>query len=238
MRRIRNLYQNNNPFLNDAFDRVVAQIHIKKQKENLSSFVLCGTEPGVGTTSIAINLAISMANSGWKTVLIDGDFRKIEVDKRLKTDDAGLVDYLHGEVELNEIVCGTNYDMLDYIPNGEDYDDIISMLCSSGMQNVMKILEQSYDYVIMDMPSLATSIDAAVVGNITDAVVLIASQKDGYTKKAVKEAKEKMDAADANVIGIIVNQVDAAEYRRTIKNYDYFKKHRYITKKEKKTKKD
>lgn len=235
MKRIRNLYQNENPFLNDAFERVVAQIHIKKQKENLSSFVLCGTEPGVGTTSIAINLAISMANSGWKTILVDGDFRKIEVDKRLNTDNYGFVDYLHGEVDLNEVICGTNYDMLDYIPNGEDYQDIVSMLCSASMQDAMRILEQSYDYVIIDMPSMSTAVDACVVGNIADAVVLITSQKEGYTKKAVRDAKEQLEKADANIAGIIVNQVESSEYRRSVKNYDYFNKHRYKTKKTKRS---
>lgn len=234
MKRIKNLYQNNNPFLNDAFERVVAQIHIKKQKENLSSFVLCGAEPGVGTTSIAINLAISMANSGWKTILVDGDFRKIETDKRLNTENYGFVDYLHGEVELTEVICGTNYDMLDYIPNGEDYEDIVSMLCSANMQEAMNVLEQSYDYVIIDCPSLATAVDASIVANISDAVVLITSQSEGYTVKAVRDAKKKLDNADANILGIIVNQVDSSEYRRAIKNYDYFNKHRYKTKKEKK----
>lgn len=235
MKKIRNLYQNQNPFMNDAFDRVVAKIHIKKQKEHLTSFVLCGTEPGVGTTSIAINLAIAMANSGWTTILVDGDFRKIETDKRLNTDDKGLVDYLHGEATMDEIICGTNYDCLDYIPNGEGHDDVMSMLCSVKMQEAMQGLEQIYDYIIVDMPAMSTSVDASVMGNLANAVVLVTSQEEGYTQRAIKEAKENLEKSDANIIGIIVNKVSASEYRRAMKNYDYFKKQKYITRK--KTKK-
>jgi len=232
MNKVKNIYQSKNYMLNDAFDRIVAQIHMKKQKDQLSTFAICGTQPGVGTTSIAINLAISMAMSGWKTLLIDGDLRKISKEKRLgDSEDIGLAEYLSQRADLEEVVYPTNYEMLSYIPSGIDSDRIVSDLCSVRMQQLVQQYENEYDYVIIDTPAMSAAVDGSIVGNIVDGVVLVTSQRKGYTIKAIKDARRDLERVGANILGIVVNQVDAAEYRRALKNYDYFKKRKYITKK-------
>jgi len=80
------------------------------------------------------------------------------------------------------------------------------------------------------VPSIASSMDAAVVATITDTVILVTSQEKGYRIKAIAEAEEKIKNVGAKISGIVVNHVEASEYKRAVKNYDYFKKHRYITK--------
>ena len=234
MKKLKNIYQSENSILNDAFDRVVAQIHIKKQKENMSTFAICGTQPKVGTTSVAINLAISMAVSGWKTLLIDCDLRKIGNEKRLnEREDIGMMEYLNQQANLEEVLCSTNYEMLHYIPSGSGEHNVVSALCSVRMQELMQKLEKEYDYVIMDMPAMSTTVDAGIVGNIVNGVVMVTSQQNGYTVKAIKDAKRELERVDANILGIVVNQVEEDEYRRAMKNYDYFQKHKYITRKTK-----
>ena len=81
--QIKNIYKSDNSVLNDAYDRLAAQLFIKKQNSDLKVIAVSGTEPGVGSTSICINLAISMANAGWKTLLMDADLRKESRLKRL-----------------------------------------------------------------------------------------------------------------------------------------------------------
>lgn len=228
MRNFKNIYQNHNEVLNDAFDRLVAQIHIKKQKNNLKTFVVCGSEPGVGTTTIAINLAIAMAEAGWKTLLVDADFRKLGKDKHLTdTDENGIIEFLEGGSTLNEITTPTNYDFLSYIANGKDDRNAINSVCSAGMQEFMNMVAGRFDYVILDTPSLSSSIDAAVLSSLADATVLITSQLNRYTKKSIKEAKKQLDNAGANILGVVVNNVEQQEYRRVMKDYDYFKKEKY-----------
>lgn len=238
MKQLQYIYQNNNAILNDAFDRLVAQLYIKKQKDNVKSVVICGTEPGVGTTTIAINLAISMSNSGWKTLLVDCDLRKADKNKRLSEESAkGLVDYFDGSSSVNEITIPTNYDSLKYIAGGAADVNSVSPFCSSKMKALVDELNENYDYIIFDMPSMTTALDASVVGCVVDGVIMVTSQQKGYTKKAIVDAKKQLDSAGANILGIIVNKVEHAEYRRAMKNYDYFRKQKYRTGKSVATKK-
>lgn len=231
MKRLKDLYENNNQILNDAFDRIVAEIHIKKQKNGDKIFLICGCEPGVGTTTIAINIAIAMAKAGWKTLLIDADLRKIGEDKRLSGQEMGFADYLSGRVErLDNLICNTNYDSLHYLESGNDVKNAISVLCAASMKEMLEKLKEEYDYIIIDAPSVSTAIDASILATEADSVVLVTAHQSGQ-KKMVVEAKQQMDRVGAEVSGIIVNKIEMEEYRSAMKNYDYFKQKRYLTKK-------
>ncbi len=232
MNKVKNIYQNNNSVLNDAFDKLAAEIYIKKQKEGLTSYEICGTEPGVGSTTTAISVAVSMAKAGWKVLLVDCDLRKRSSDKRLNEDSIeGIADLLDGTVKAKEIICKTNYDNLSFISSGNASVNAISAVCSVSVKELMNDIKSEYDFIIVDVPSIASSMDAAVVATIVDTVILVTSQEKGYRIKAVEEAEEKIKGVGAKISGIVVNHVESGEYKRVVKNYDYFKKHRYITKK-------
>ena len=158
MNKVKNIYQNNNSILNDAFDRLAAEIYIKKQKEGFASFEICGTEPGVGSTTTAISVAVSMAKAGWKVVLIDCDLRKKAAEKRLNDEGLeGMSDMLDGVVTPKEIICKTNYDNLSYISSGNASVNAISAVCSVKMKELMNDIKKEYDFIIVDVPSIASS---------------------------------------------------------------------------------
>lgn len=229
MKRLKDLYQNSNQTLCDAFDRMVAEIHMRKQKDGLKTFILSGCEPGVGTTTIAINLAISMAKSGWRTLLIDGDMRKNSVHKRLNEEtELGISDYLSGKAQLGEAVYETNYNDLYYMGSGVVENNAVSVLCSNNMKVLLQTVAEQYDNIIIDMPSLSSVVDASILASDVDAYILVTSQHNGK-KQFVIEAQKKLQKAEANILGIIVNKVEASEYKHAMKNYDYFKNQKYLT---------
>ncbi len=228
MSEIKELYTVKNDVLNDAFERVVAEIHIRKQRDNLKTFMICGCEPSVGSTTVSINLAISMANSGWKTLLIDADMRKRAKHKRLTDgNEKGFADFLTGKAQLNEVIIPTNTEGLDYVASGVSDASIMGMFCSTNAEKFLTEVKAQYDYIIFDMPSLSTAFDASVMAAQIDGTVLVTKQSTG-TIKFIKEAKAKLTTAGANILGIVVNKVDAPEYRRAVKNYDYFEKQQYF----------
>lgn len=227
MKKLRDLYRHKNQILNDAFDRIVVEIHLSKQKNNYKSFLVSGCEPGVGTTTISINLAISMALSGWKTVLVDADMRKGTDYKRLNEDtEKGLSELLESDIKASDILYSTNYDLLHYVPSGIADKNAVSLLCSVKMQEFMEMLNEKYDYIIFDFPSIHTAVDTNIIASNVDAVVLVTTQGTGDIK-AVEKAKMKLDKIGANLLGIIVNKVEFSEYKREMKNYDYFKKKKF-----------
>ena len=227
MKKLLDLYRHKNQILNDAFDRVVVNIHLQKQKNGYKTFLLCGTEPMVGTTTIAINLAISLAVSGWKTVLVDADMRKREEYKRLNENaEKSLVEYLEGKLEMEEIIYDTNLKKLDYIPSIGKGQSPVRLLCSSKMELLLKRLNEEYDFVLLDLPSMNASVDSHILAAKSDAICLIASLGES-TKTCLKAAKKTLDEMGANTIGIIINKVEKEEYKQHMKNFDYFKKCKY-----------
>jgi capsular exopolysaccharide synthesis family protein len=227
MNRLIDFYTNTNYYINDAIDRIIVELHLKKQSDGYKKFIISGCEPGVGATTIAINLAISMANAGWKTILIDGDLRKITKFKRLNERlEIGLSNYLSGEGLYPQTVYGTNLKNLYYIPCGSKTVNPISLLCSDKVYELMDQLNKDYDYIVMDMPSLTASVDANVMASKMDGVILISE----YAKtdvRSVREARDNLNNSGGKIIGIILNKINNNEYGNIVKNYDYYKNQRY-----------
>lgn len=76
-------YQNNDTTITNAYDHVVFNIIEQQTLYGYKSFVLCGCEPGVGTTTIVIELGILLAHLGKRVLLLDGDYRRLSSHKRL-----------------------------------------------------------------------------------------------------------------------------------------------------------
>lgn len=230
------IYRNDNYMLNDAFDQAVMNVHILKKQHGYKSFVICGCEAGDGTTTVAINLAAALANSGWKTVLIDGDMRKKNRYKRLNENvSEGLSDYLMERVGFENVVCETTTDNLYYIPCGELIDNPVRLLVSNGMNEVKKELDAKYDFIIYDMPAVNVSMDAKVVASNVDAVILVNAIGE-TSKDGLINAVEAMKDVNVDIAGVIVNKMNIEDYKEINEAYDYFQDEKYAKLKSKKTK--
>ena len=224
------IYKNDNYILNDAFDQAVMNLHVLKKQNGYKSFVICGCETGDGTTTVSINLAASLASSGWKTVLIDGDMRKKNRYKRLNENvSSGLSDYLLGKAELSDIICETTTGNLSYIACGELLDNPVRLLCSNKMNEVKNELANTYDFIIYDMPAINVSMDAKVLAVSVDATILVSSM--GKTsKRGLVNSANALAEVKANLIGTIINKADMDLYKTYNQDYDYFKNEKYIKK--------
>lgn len=219
-----NLYRTENHLLNDAIDRVVVEIYRRKQVEGKKTYLLTGCNSGCGTTTNAINLAVALSVAGWKTLLIDCDLRKGAGYKRL-CDEAefGLSDYLSDKCELSNALYHTNYEGLDYIPCGREVDSAIRLLCTAKMEKVFTLLTDKYDFIILDAPSINAVSDAEILIAKADAVMLVVSM-DSTTKRQLSDAKEHLSVYEDKYLGLLVNNVELDEYKRAIKDYNYFTK--------------
>ncbi len=230
------IYKNDNYVLNDAFDQAVMNLHILKKQHGYKSFVICGCEAGNGTTTVAINLAAALADSGWKTVLIDGDMRKKNRYKRLNENSSfGLSDYLMSKAKLESIIYETTTQNLSYIPCGELIDNPVRLLCSGKMNEVRNELAEQFDYIIYDMPAINAAMDAKVIAVNADATMLVTSV-GSTSKKGLIDAANTLTEVNANLIGTIINKLDMDQYISYHEDYDYFENEKYARKKNKKKK--
>lgn len=223
MKNIVDLYKCNDVILNDAFDRFVVDLHLKKQKEGYQTFALCGSESRVGTTTIAINFALSTAASGWKTVLIDADISKGVKGKRLNDQVGfGIVEYLMEECILEDIIYNTNNTLLDYIPSGIKEDDMVRLLCSTKMDELFEELKDRYDFIIFDLPAMDASVDTTIFCAKSDCAILVTNLE--ASRRGLEEAKDKLKHITTKSLGVIVNEVDEKEYQNYLNNNLLLKK--------------
>ncbi len=224
-----NLYRNDQEMIVDAFDRIVVELFKENQVNGYKTFLICSCNAGVGSTSISMELAISLSVAGWRTVLIDGDLRKERQYKRLNQKvEAGLSDYIIRQLEPEDILYPTNWPGLQYIACGHQMDETpVKLLCSQRMGELISYLKANYDFVLFDLPALNSVVDAAIVGSKTDCAFLVTAS--GETKfRDLETAKKQLEEAGANLLGVILNKVSVDDYQYYMQDYNYFSDKEYL----------
>ena len=217
-----NVYDHKNRAVQEAYAMLTANIHVSNNKNELKTIALTSCNPREGKTSLAINLSIAMAQSGWNVLFIDADMRKPSAAKRLNMgSQRGLSDYLMGEVELRDVLNRTNIPNLTHCSCGSDNPNPIGLLCSSRFRKLVGIVRNDYDIVLVDTPALSSVGDGGVVASKVDAILL--TVKMGLTTlTSLKRVKEQLEELDANILGVVLNKVKKRDYKIYFESYNYF----------------
>lgn len=173
--------------------------------------LLTVTSPGAGDgkSLIASNLALSLAEGGWRTVIIDGDLRRGQLNATFNVAEGpGLVEYLDGTMLLGEVLQPTAHDNLQMIATGARHARGPELLGTPRMQQLVASLAAEYDAVIVDAPPLGAGTDAYALAAATTNVVLVLRQESTDVKMA--DAKlQTLDTLPVQVIGAVLNEVRA-----------------------------
>lgn len=226
MDKIIDLYRSQNQLMTDAIDRIVVEVYAKKKETNCKSILLTGCSSTCGVTTSAINLSIALAEAGWNTVLIDCDMRKnVKYKKNSSEKIEGLAEYLKEEKDYSDIVHKTNQPLLSYIPSGVADIGPVRLLCSMRMENLTENLKSSFDFVIFDTPSIGVVPDAGILFPMVDGITLVAALEE-TDKHQVTDAYDKVKNFEESYMGLIVNRTAIKQYKRHIKDFDYFREQR------------
>jgi polysaccharide biosynthesis transport protein len=164
--------------------------------------------PNDGKSLVASNLALSFAEGGWRTILIDGDLRRGQLNTTFDLPQTpGLVEYLEGTSLLGEVLYQTNHENLLLLPSGNRHRRGPELLATPRMQELLAALGRDYDAIIVDTPPLGAGTDAYALGTATGnvAVVLRGAMTD------VKMAQAKLRVLDhlpVRVIGAVLNGIE------------------------------
>ena len=221
--KVLELYGNETLAVNEAIDRIVVGIYEMKREYKASSFLFTGIGSGVGTTTVALGIAIALSEAGWKTLFVDCDFRKGNEFKRISAP-AGmdLASYLiEDDIDESEIVCNTSYENLYYIASGERYNTPVRLLCSDKMEALCTGFKSDFDFIIYDLPSISIVNDAKVLIPSVDRYILVGGINI-TTKKQIFDAKLALLPYRKKNGGIIANRMEKSQYRKNVKDYNYF----------------
>lgn len=161
-----------------------------------------------GKSTVAANLAISIAQSGRTVLLIDADLRTPSVQKLFLLDeDTGMVPLLKGDVELRETIHPTPVENLWALPCGPVPENPAELLSTAAFQELIEIARCTFDFVVIDTPPLLTATDPGVVAGRADAIVFAVGVGSTLQSDAAR-ALDHLRTVGANVIGVVVNGID------------------------------
>jgi capsular exopolysaccharide synthesis family protein len=175
------------------------------------TMLITSSHPAEGKTTIVANTAISLAQTGAKVIVLDGDMRRPRCHKILNTNnDAGLSSYLSRDITIDEVIqTDTGIENLHVIAAGPVPPNPSELLSSVKLRILLAQLQDQYDHVVIDSPPVIHVTDALIISPQVDGVVLVV--KSNHTpREAVARSKQALTDVNAKIFGVVLNHVDPA----------------------------
>lgn len=174
--------------------------------------------PNEGKSFVSIALAISMAEAGKRTLLVESDFRRPSLSGRLRVRaEVGLMQYLSSSISLENAVIPTSRDGLYLLDLETRSANPAEILSSQRFSQAIAEMRERFDIVIFDTPPLGSFIDAAILGAQSDGTILV-TQSGACDISSVKRVLDQLEKAKAKVLGVVLNKTK----QRTDSDYYYY----------------
>ena len=211
----------------ETFRAARTAIMFAAQKTDGRVFLFTSPSPGDGKSTTTCNLAVSLAQSGKKVVLVDADYRRPRVQQYFGVQfEPGSVDYLEGKVTLDVALRATeiqtNLSLLTTGGRPKNPGEIVSGI---DFHNMIAELREKFDYVLIDSPPVLPVADATAMASHVDGIFLVLRIRRGVML-ASRKAKEQLDMVHGNVLGVIVNGMDENVYYN---EYGYYYRGAYYS---------
>ena len=181
----------------------------------LKTFLVTSPSTEVNQSNVAVNLAVVFAQNGDRVVLLDADLRRPKIHKLLNLPNRDGVSYLFRQLreskgaslEIGPCLKPTEVPGLAVITSGSLPPNPAELLGSKYMRSILSSLDEEADTIVIDSPPVLAVTDATVLAPRMDGVILVV--KPGVTKLAAcKQAVEQMRRVGANMLGVVLNDVD------------------------------
>jgi capsular exopolysaccharide synthesis family protein len=211
------------------FAEAVRSVRLAVQRaargESAKLVTVASSVDGEGKTTLAANLALSLAAIGMRTVLVDGDLRNPEMTRSLCPGaKVGLIDAATGHVPLEQAVLFDQPTGLVVIPSPPQHAALINEFAfTDAMSNFLQGLRRRFDFVIVDSPPLIPLVDGRGLAEQADRIVL-ALRWSATPQDVVSHAIETLGPTVDRVLGTVLTRVDL----RQLRFYDYYRSSSYI----------
>jgi exopolysaccharide transport family protein len=193
----------------------------------VKSVMVTSSIDGEGKTTLAVNLAQSLATIGLKTILVEGDLRNPEMSRSLcPRATIGAIEVATGEAHFRDALLMDRVTGLTILPSpSKDRDpDISEFIFSNAMRAMLDRVQQEFEYVVIDAPPLVPLVDARALADLADRIVL-AIRWDSTPRDVVAQAIETLMPAYEHLLGTVLTRVDMQRLRL----YDYYRSSPYVT---------
>ena len=216
------------PNFTEALKGVRTSVQFSSAEEGSRSLVVTSTGPGEGKTVVSTNLAIALAQTGARVILVDADMRRPSVHQLFgRRQEPGLSNLLVGDAKPSQAVRASAVSGLWVVPAGRIPPNPAELLGSTRFKLFLAKLREQFDWVILDSPPVMTVTDASVVAHSANGVIFVVGSEMTH-RGAARTAVGQLLTADAKLVGAVLNRVNldrdryyyADYYRREYAQYD------------------
>ena len=186
----------------------------------LRRILLTSAGPSEGKSTTVIALGTTMAQAGSKVLVIDTDLRRPRLHKTFGVSGkTGLTSLLLDAADKSVTIKSTDIPGLDLLPCGPLPPNPSELLHTEKFSSILKELEETYDRIILDSPPVNLVTDASILAQVTDGTIFVIKASK-TTKDAARRASRVLSSVRANILGVVLNDVD-------LKQGGYYRDHYY-----------
>jgi capsular exopolysaccharide synthesis family protein len=196
--------------MSESFRGLRTSVLLSGSGRSANSILITSAHAAEGKTTIAVNLAISLAQLGRRVLLIDADMRRPSVHKYFPQNASHLSAYLAGQGSWREMAYPTGVNGLDVLLSGPRPENPAELLSSDAMHALIREAATAYSFVVIDSPPLLDVADSRILASMADATVLVV-KSGAAPRQVVQFAESQVRSAGANLLGVVLNNIDARD---------------------------
>ena len=206
--------------LAEAYREVRASLFFGSRDGRHKIFQVSSPDVGDGKSTLSANLAVTVAQSGRRVLLVDGDVRRPRQGKifGIKETGPGLGAAIRGEIDPVDAAVPSGVDGLWLLPCAKADTGKEELLAGSRFDDLLQVVKEQYDYVIVDSPPLLIVSDSATIAPRVDGVLLTIRLDKNSRAKAL-QTLEVLERVGASPMGIVVNRVTSGDYGGSYDTY-------------------
>lgn len=203
----------------EAYKTLRTNIQFSSLDKQLKVLMVTSASQSEGKSTTAANLAITIAQSDKRVLLIDSDLRRPHIHKALSLLNVkGLTNVLVQSIDYKDICNTVGVKNLEVLTSGPKPPNPSELIGTARMESLITTVASEYDTVIIDAPPVLPVTDAAVLSRLVDGVILVV-EYGSTSYEMAQEAKDDLERVGANIIGAVLNRYPIEKKVRY--NYEY-----------------
>jgi capsular exopolysaccharide synthesis family protein len=193
---------------NESFRRLRTILSLDAPRRGAVRLVVSSAAPRDGKTMVSVNLAMALAQTSERVLLVDGDLRRPKVHKMLQMSPfPGLADLLTGDAEPQDAIRPTNIPNLFVLTSGMKRMSSSELMSPARLDRLVRQIEDGFGWIVFDSPPIGAVADGSVLAQSAHRALLVVSA-DTTPTAAARAAAEQLRATGASIAGAILNRAD------------------------------
>jgi len=213
--------ENNEDLAIESLRSLRTTLHFAFLEAQNNIIMITGPSPGVGKSFVSINLAAVLADAGKKILLIDGDLRKGLINRSLGVSrELGLSEFISNKITLDEAIHKIPMANFDFIATGSIPPNPSELLLHERFNIFLQSISKHYDHVIIDSPPILAVTDAAIIGRMASATLMVI-RSGQHPMRELEQSTKRLLQAGVDIKGIVFNDVPESSSRYGYGKYIY-----------------